>query len=82
MYLSFLFCSFQYSFIVLYIECFHYDMSGGVCFLVLMFWHSLILLNLDGPPFLKVGEDFSFYVIEYVIYASSSYFFSFYNHDL
>jgi hypothetical protein len=30
------FCSFPYSFFVLYIECFDYDTYGGVSFLVLI----------------------------------------------
>jgi hypothetical protein len=33
-----LFCSFQNSFFVLHVECFDYDMSRGVSFLVLMVW--------------------------------------------
>jgi hypothetical protein len=36
-------------------------MSGGVSFLVLMFWCSVSFLHLDDPLFLKVEDVFSFY---------------------
>jgi hypothetical protein len=42
-----------------------------------MVYCSVSFLNLDVPLFLKVGEVFSNYFIEWVIYAFSLYFFFF-----
>jgi hypothetical protein len=48
------------------IEYFDYDMPGDISFLVLSVWCSEILLNLNIPLFLKLGEIFSYYITQCV----------------
>jgi hypothetical protein len=61
---SFLFCSFQNSVFVLYVECFDYHVSGSVSFLIPVVWYSVSLLHLGDCLFLEVHEIFSYYSID------------------
>jgi hypothetical protein len=53
-------------------------MFNGVSFLILPVWCSEHILYLDDPLFIKTGEIFCYYFIEYVFYAFSLYLFSFF----